>query len=227
MNLKARNDPTPLFATHSPFFLVLRGSPFAAIGLFLMFIRSIYDGTFNQSGSGDVIINGDVASNANCNVNIGNNNIANSGQVNVNGVDVDQTCSVINGNNNNNTGQISINGGLQAQAACTSITGNPAFIALLVLLVLFALLFLGTFLLWIRERRLRKRNEATIEEGLEENSPALATIERRPTGSTVSPFMERGVGLDLGAPRQRQASKEQIRPREMGISADPPPGYPD
>ncbi|KAJ7818987.1 hypothetical protein B0H14DRAFT_2600958 [Mycena olivaceomarginata] len=143
------------------------------------------------------------------NINANGNQIVNGdggSNINANG-------NVIIGNNDNNN-QISTNGGLQAQAA-----------SLLVLLVLFAILFLGTLMLWIRERRLRKRNMGAIEEGTEENSPALATVQGRPTGSTVTPFMDQGVDLGLGAPRQRQASKEQLRPRGIEISGDPPPGY--
>ncbi|KAJ7821447.1 hypothetical protein B0H14DRAFT_3471510 [Mycena olivaceomarginata] len=178
---------------------------------------SVFSGTEKyQNGSGDVIFNGDVGSNINPN---GNQIVNGDGGSNINA-----NGNVIIGNNDNNN-QISTNGGLQAQAACTSITGNSAFIALLVLLVLFAILFLGTLMLWIRERRLRKRNMGAIEEGTEENSPALATVQGRPTGSTVTPFMEQGVDLGLGAPRQRQASKEQLRPRGIEISGDPPPGY--
>ncbi|KAJ7369151.1 hypothetical protein DFH08DRAFT_796943 [Mycena albidolilacea] len=72
------------------------------------------------------------------------------------GSNINANGNVIIGNNDNNN-QISTNGGLQAQAAF-----------LLVLLVLFAILFLGTPMLWIRERRLRKRNIGAIEEGTEE-----------------------------------------------------------
>ncbi|KAF7349810.1 hypothetical protein MVEN_01281200 [Mycena venus] len=99
-----------------------------------MSIRSFYNGTVNQTGSGNVIFNGDVASNANSDVTIrnGNSQIINnnygpgSGQSGGIQFDDNNTGNSFNntgiiGNNDGSNNGISIIGGLQAQAALPEI----------------------------------------------------------------------------------------------------------
>ncbi|KAF8206816.1 hypothetical protein K438DRAFT_1963125 [Mycena galopus ATCC 62051] len=87
----------------------------------------------------------------------------------------------------------------------TSISRQPAFIALLVLVVHFALLFVGAFTLWLRERRLnlhlRRANKigiGAVEQegrGEEENPPGGAAGALAPR---VEPFMEVQPGVTIG-----------------------------
>ncbi|KAF7371368.1 hypothetical protein MSAN_00773100 [Mycena sanguinolenta] len=164
---------------------------------------SLFTGTVNQNGSGDVIVNGDIGTNATGTVN---------GIINNNNGDGTTT-------NNNNSGQIIVDG---SQTPCMSMVRQPVLVALVFMVVLFALLFLGTLVLFIRERRLRSKTMviAASDRNMEQSLVSRA----EPMAESSVPGMEHArVYLDVRPRRhseQRAQSPWSIRP-----PSETPPGY--
>ncbi|KAF8206827.1 hypothetical protein K438DRAFT_2086529 [Mycena galopus ATCC 62051] len=104
------------------------------------------------NGGGNIVNN-------NCGIDDGNINVnGNSDQINVTSGNVSSNGSQASINSNSNNGSSS-----QSEVTCTtSIPRDPAFTALVVFVVLLAVLLVGTFTLWMRERRRYLRLRRTL-----------------------------------------------------------------
>ncbi|KAJ7258442.1 hypothetical protein B0H12DRAFT_444810 [Mycena haematopus] len=124
--------------------------------------------------------------------------------------------------NKNGAGDVIVNGNIGSIGTRTRPSGykKPVFIALVFLVVFFAMLFIGTLVLLIRERRLRKKMEATASDGMIEE-PLVARA--RPIASSTPRMQEAMMDSNL---RARPPSEERAQsPSSIGPASDFPPEY--
>ncbi|KAJ6460642.1 hypothetical protein C8R45DRAFT_1029603 [Mycena sanguinolenta] len=164
--------------------------------------------------SGNSISNGSDNCNG-CDTNENDNTIIKT----VNKQRIDAVHNNTNGDGGTNSGQIIINGG---QTSCMSMLQQPAFIVLLFLVVLFAILFVTALILLVRERHLRKRTaEATTSDGdMQENLVSQA----EPIAVFGARMQPTGVDLDEDQVRRLSAERAQS-PWSIRSPTESPPGY--
>ncbi|KAJ6460635.1 hypothetical protein C8R45DRAFT_1180132 [Mycena sanguinolenta] len=178
--------------------------------------QGMFTGTVNQNGSGDVIVNGDIGNNATGTI-IGFNTVNNNNNNGGGTITNHNGGSTIN--NSSNSGQIIVDG---SQTQCMPMLRQPTFIALLVLVAIFAMLFFGTLVLFIRERRLRRKTMAIVasDGNMQDNLISGAEPIAVPSASGMQQTREE---LDVHPRRpleERAQSPWSIRP-----PTECPPGY--
>ncbi|KAJ6447635.1 hypothetical protein C8R45DRAFT_1047471 [Mycena sanguinolenta] len=143
---------------------------------------------------------------------------------------------ITGGNNNTIIGNNSSNGASPVDASpvdaspspscpSTSVHRQPAFTALLVLVVLFAILSVVMLTLWVRERRLRKKTMIILSpgEGNRQKDRGSLVEPFALTESSASAMHQARVKLTVQPPRpseERAQSRLSSRPPN-----DSPPGY--